>query len=707
QEDLHNGEINLVFNSGNGQQTGDQRNIAESSSFVGGAREPWMPEDVVGGDSSRVSVIGGTTADGERDYLIGSVITVNADAPPLGTEFGGWSGDAAPYIINDPTQPQVQLLIPRHDLSLVALFPSINNEYEAGQNFYAAQCAGCHGAQGQGDVAPALAGTGANWQLGDLTQYIQDFMPMDAAATCAGDEPGACAYETARLIVDEAWNSSNCTSSECDGSNLDARNLRLLTREEYLNSVRDIFGIDFDPSLMGPVPADGRYRNFDTASFLTAGNDRTLGYELVAEQVADLAISQSGFANLVSGCSDTNCVVDTLGFRLFRRPLAADEVSRYATLYSADDDGRLALQAMLMSPHFMYRSELGELDNASGLYRLTHYEIATLLSYTFWVTTPDDTLLLAASEASFDVAAQVDRLLADPRAQRGLRRFIGGWLINNQYPFPAINSADLIAAFKEETVGFVLENIRSNSAYSELLSANYTWANGTLAAHYGLDSSNSDWAMRTFAIDDPRSGSGLLGHGSFLASRTSTVNPAPIKRGVYVREVLMCQEFPPPAAADFNVVFEDSDSNREATARHTSDPACAACHQFIDGVGFGFERFGSDALYRTIETIGTGEQRAIDDSGHIKSLYTPATVMDPTSPSYDFYSVPELAALIASSDQGEACFARQFYRYVVGREEGTSDDLIIHRVSDDLRNGGGMRDMLRSLVLSDAFTLRR
>ncbi|WP_043320674.1 PQQ-dependent sugar dehydrogenase [Microbulbifer sp. HZ11] len=707
QQDLHNGQVNLVFNSGNGQQTGDQRNIGESSSFVGGAWEPWTPEGPVGGDTSRVSVIGGITADGGRDYAIGSVISVNADDAPLGTVFGGWSGDAAPYIVSDPSLPQVQLLIPQHDLSLVALFPSATNEYEAGQNFYAAQCANCHGDQGQGAVAQTLAGSGANWQLGELTQYIEDFMPMDAAASCTGDEAGACAFEVARLIVDEAWDSGSCSGSDCDGSNLDQRNLRLLTREEYLNSVRDIFAIDFDSSLMSSVPADGRYRNFDTASYLSADNDRTLGYEMVAEQVADLAIAQAGFMNLVSGCGDVPCVVDTLGFRLFRRPLQSAEITRYAGLYQSDDDGRLALQAMLMSPHFMYRSELGVLDSESGLYRLDNYEVATLLSYTFWATTPDDTLLLAATEAGFDIAVQVDRLLADPRAERGLRRFISGWLINNQYPFPAITDTDLVAAFKEETVGFVLENIRSNSAFGELLSANYTWANGDLAAHYGLDASGGDWAMRTFPAGDPRSGSGLLGHGSFLASRTSTVNPAPIKRGVYVREVLMCQEFPPPAAADFNVVFEDTDSNREATARHTSDPACAACHQFIDGVGFGFERFGSDALYRTIETIGTGEQREIDDSGSIKSLYTPATVMDPTSPSYDFYSVPELAGLIAGSDQGEACFARQFYRYVVGREEGASDDVIIHSTSEDLRNGGGMRDMLRALVLSDAFTLRR
>lgn len=708
EEDLHDGRVSLVFNNGNGQQSGDQRNIDESSSFDGDTWEPWTPEGPIGGDTSRLSVIGGSSDDGEQDFAIGSVIAVTADAPTLGTEFAGWSGDGAAYIVGDPSLPQVQLLIPRHDLSMVALFTSSDNEYEAGRNFYAAQCASCHGDRGQGDVGPVLAGIGDNWQLADLTQYIQDFMPMDATASCVGNQAGACAYETARLIVDDGWDVTTCDGSDCDGSSLGRRNLRLLTREEYLNSVRDIFAIDFDASLMDPVPVDGRFRNFDTASFLTAGKDRTLGYELVAEQVADMAVARDGFLGLVGGCGDVDCVVETLGFRLFRRPLTSAEIANYNHLYSSEDDGRLLLQAMLMSPHFMYRSELGELDTETGLYRLDNYEIATLLSYTFWVTTPDDSLLLAATEEDFDMVAQVDRLLSDPRAERGMRRFINGWLIDNQYPFPAITDPDLIAAFKEESVRFVLENIRSNAAFGELLSANYTWTNGELAEYYGLDSgAGSGWMIRTFPAEDPRSGAGLLGHGSFLASRASTVNPAPIKRGVYVREVLMCQEFPPPAAADFNVVFEDSDSNREATARHTSDPACASCHQFIDGVGFGFERFGSDALFRTIEIIGTGEEREIDDSGSIKSLYTPATVLDPNSTSYDFYSVPELANLIAGSDQGEACFARQFYRYVTGREEGASDDLIIHSVSEDLRSGGGMRDMLRTLAISEAFVLRR
>lgn len=705
---LHNGQIHVIFNDGNGQQSEDQRDIAESSSFTAGAWEPWTPEGQVGGDTSRLSVIGGTTATGERDFAIGSVVTITADAPPLGTVFGGWSGDAAPYIVGDPASSQVQLLIPRHDLTLTALFPGGENAYQPGLDFYAGQCASCHGDQGQGDVGPALAGTGANWELPALTQYIEDFMPVGNTQSCVGGQDGACAYEIARLIADEAWQTSSCNDSSCDGSTLDQRNLRLLTREEYLNTVRDIFGIAFDDALMDTVPVDGLFRNFDSASFLTAGNDRTLGYELVAEEVADTAVASQGFLSLGDSCANVDCVVDTLGFRLFRRPLSQTEIANYVPLYSAQDEGRVLLQAMLMSPHFMYRSELGVFDSATGLYKLDNFEIATLLSYAFWVTTPDDELLLAAADASFDVAAQADRLLADPRSERGLRRFIGGWLINNQYPFPAISDPNLIGSFKEESVRFVLENIRTNSAYSALLTANYTWADGALAAHYGLDtSSGNDWQQRTYDAADPRSGTGLLGHGSFLASRTSTANPAPIKRGVYVREVLMCQEFPPPAAADFNVVFEDTDSNREATSRHTSDPACASCHQFIDGVGFGFERFGSDALYRTIETIGTGEQRTIDDSGSIKSLYTPATVLDPLSPSFDFFSVMQLSDLIAGSDQGEACFARQFYRYVVGREEVANDELIIHAVSEDLRSGGGMRDMLRTLALSDAFTTRR
>jgi len=706
---LHNGAINVIFTNGSGAQTPDLSiNASASYSYASNSWTPWNPGGSGDNTLYRLSVIGGSTPDNERDFRAGTVVTIAADEAPYGTTFAGWTGDGLPYVFTDPTQTEVQLVVPAHGLSLQALFEG--DTHGPARDLYAGQCASCHGEQGKGGVAAALDNLheSSAWTVELLADYISVYMPMGTPNQCTGTNPGDCAYDIASMIIANAWDAPDaCSGTDCPaGQSLDARNLRLLTRTEYLNSVRDIFGIAFPDNLMNPVPADGRLRNFETASFLMADNERTLGYEMVAAEVADQVITDKGFAGLAPGCSDQPCVVERLGKKLFRRPLSNGEVSTYTALYDSTDAGRTLVQALLMSPHFMYRSELGVADTDTGLYRLTDYEIATLLAYTFWVTTPDDNLLAAADAGTLDIAAQVERLLADPRAERGLRRFASGWLIDNQYGFAAIQSPTLIAAFKEETLRFVVEAIKENKPFNELLTANYTWVNAELAAHYGMPAV-TDWTRSFYTPGEARSGAGLLGHGAFLASRTNTVNPAPIKRGVYVRQALMCQEFPPPAAADFNVVFEPSDSNRDATARHTSDPACASCHQFIDGVGFGFESFGSDALFRTIETLGNGDTRAVDASGAIKSLNSPETTLDPNSPAVAYNSIPELAALIADSGQGAACYSRQFYRYTLGRNETQLDEPIIRAYSADLRAGGGMRDMLIDLTLSDSFILRR
>ncbi len=708
-ESLHNGAINVIFTNGSGAQTPDLSITTSASySFASNSWTPWNPDGSGDNTLYRLSVIGGSTTDNERDFRPGTVVTIAADEAPYGTTFAGWTGDGLPYVFTDPTQTEVQLVVPAHGLSLQALFEG--DIHGPARDLYAGQCASCHGEQGKGGVAAALDNLheSSAWTVELLADYISVYMPMGTANQCTGTNPGDCAYDIASMIIANAWDAPDaCSGTDCPSvQSLDARNLRLLTRTEYLNSVRDIFGIAFPDNLMTPVPADGRLRNFETASFLIADNERTLGYEMVAAEVADQAITDKGFLGLAPGCGDQPCVVELLGKKLFRRPLSNDEVSTYTALYDSTDAGRTLVQALLMSPHFMYRSELGAADTDTGLYRLTDYEIATLLAYTFWVTTPDENLLAAADAGTLDIAAQVERLLADPRAERGLRRFASGWLIDNQYGFAAIQSPTLIAAFKEETLRFVVEAIKENKPFNELLTANYTWVNAELAAHYGMPAV-TDWTRSFHTSGEARSGAGLLGHGAFLASRTNTVNPAPIKRGVYVRQALMCQEFPPPAAADFNVVFEPSDSNRDATARHTSDPACASCHQFIDGVGFGFESFGSDALFRTIETLGNGDTRAVDASGAIKSLNSPETTLDPNSPAVPYNTIPELAALIADSGQGAACYSRQFYRYTLGRNETQIDEPIIRAYSADLRAGGGMRDMLIDLTLSDSFILRR
>jgi len=708
---LNNGTINVIFNNGAGAQTTNQLNIAQSSSYNGTAWTAWNAGNMNNGALSRLSVIAATTANNLRDFPVGTVVTVTANEAPYGTTFHGWSGDALPYVFSNPESTVIQLVIPDHALTLQALFTG-GDDYASARSLFASQCAGCHGVNGVGGVGGTLNTLHTNnaWTIPMLASYINDFMPKGAATQCVGTSPGDCAYDIANMIMNNGW-VAECSGSACQvGTSLDARNLRLLTREEYLNSVRDIFGINFAETVIAGVPADGRVRNYNTASFLVMTSDRNLGYQTAAQDIANQAITTKGFMGLVTGCSDVNCVVTKLGEKLFRRQLNITEVTKYAALYTTSDAGRTVVQGMLMSPNFLYRSEMGVLDSATGLYKLTNYEIATLLSYSFWVTTPDDIMLAAAASTNFDIEAQVNRLLADTtKAERGLRRFAQGWLINNQYPFPGISSATLVESFKEETIRFVMESIKANKPFNTMLTANYTYANTELAAYYGMTAVPANtWQQAYYPTTDARSGgTGLLGHGSFLASRSHTTKPSVIKRGVFVREALMCQEFPPPAAANFNIVVMPTDSNRDATSRHTSDPACQGCHQYIDGVGFGFERLGSNALLRATETLGDGTSRVVDASGAIKSLYSPETTMDPNSPAIAYNTLPELANLIANSGLGAACYSRQFYRYMIGRNEAASDEPIIRSYSTDVRGGGGMRDMLVDLTLANSFIMRR
>jgi len=350
---------------------------------------------------------------------------------------------------------------------------------------------------------------------------------------------------------------------------------------------------------------------------------------------------------------------------------------------------------------------MGTLDATTGLYRLNNYEIATLLSYTFWASTPDDTLLTAAAATTpLDIKAQVTRLLADARAERGLRRFAQGWLLNGRYGY--LVSSSLAANFDEETVRFAMETIKSDLPYTTLLTANYTYANAELAQYYKSGSVVSGWAKSTFLSTDPRSGTGLLGQGSFLATRVSSLeNPSPIKRGNYVRSVLMCQDLPPPQQAGLSLPKGPDDSNRTATMKHTNDPACQGCHQYLDGIGFGLESYGSNALFRTSETLLSGMTATIDASGTIKSLDSAEAKLDPNSAAMPYQSVSQLATLIANSGQGSACYSRQFYRYVTGRNEEAADENIIPVYSANMRAGGGMKQMLIDLASTPGFILRR
>jgi hypothetical protein len=379
-----------------------------------------------------------------------------------------------------------------------------------------------------------------------------------------------------------------------------------------------------------------------------------------------------------AGCADA--LVGDFGRRVFRRPLTDDEVDTYRALVSSEDtvDAGLsvAVQAMLVSPSFLYRSEIGE--PVGDAYKLTPWEVATALSYDLWGTTPDAALLDAAASGGLADAEGIEtearRLLADPRAREVVGAFALQWLNvesvvsteKNADVFPTFDAA-VRRAMAEETRQFVNHVVFDGSGqYDELLTAPYTFADANLAAYYGL--SGPSGADHVQVDLDPQQRVGLLSHGSVLSTHAYSDSTSPVRRGVFVRRQLLCQTLgtPPPNAGGIPEVDPNA-TTRERFDQHSSDPACSACHRYIDPVGYGFEAFDGAGAWRD-EDNGL----PVDDSGVLRGL---EVLIDGSET--EFVGLPELADLLANSQSAKQCFTRQYFRFARGYHEDEVDDCAV------------------------------
>jgi hypothetical protein len=412
-------------------------------------------------------------------------------------------------------------------------------------------------------------------------------------------------------------------------------------------------------------------------------------------------------------CAKT--VVTQLGKRAFRRPLTDAEVARHTgVLLGAGDFDKgvkAALRAMLTSPSFAYRSEVGE-RQPDGTYKLTPWETASALSYFFWGTMPDAALFDAAERGDLGTPTGIERearrLLASPRARATVSTFAEQWLGSESvgqvtksdalYPFPS----DIRAAMLEETRSFVTHVVFDGThSLDELFTADYTFANDALAKHYGLAAppaaaGASPTTLRQVKYADA-SRSGILGQGSILATTAHSDQTSPIRRGLFVRRRLLCQEFPaPPPNAGSVPQVDPAATTRERFAQHTANAFCKSCHQYIDDVGFGFERLDTIGRLRTTEAgkpiDAKGDMNDVEGLG--KGTHAP------------YASMGELGHIVASSDAAKTCVVRQVYRFARGRLD---DDIcetapIKQRFLD---KGGDLRELMIAVATDAAFVVRK
>ena len=412
--------------------------------------------------------------------------------------------------------------------------------------------------------------------------------------------------------------------------------------------------------------------------------------------------------------------VRRFGQRAFRRPLSPEETARYVALLRGRPSFvagvKATVVALLQSPHFLYRSELGE-PQPDGSYRLTDPETASALSY-FLTAGPPDAALYAAAESgelrtAAGLARQARRLLTSPETREGAQaqaaELVLLWLGADavlQSPksavlFPSFDDT-LRRSLAEETRRFVRHVLFEDTSAQAgtlggLLTADYSFLNDALARHYGIAGSFTSALQKQALTGSPRAG--LLGHGSVLASYAHSDQSSPIKRGLFIRRRLLCQELPaPPPNAGGVPKVDPGATTRERFRQHSDSAFCRSCHRLIDPVGFGLERFDAVGAYREREN-----GQPIDPGGDLGDVE--ALGADTHAP---YQSLRELAQVLAGSERAHACLSRQVLRYAHGQPEDVAEDLCALRSLKQRFDASGRKipELLVAITQLPEFVLR-
>jgi len=303
--------------------------------------------------------------------------------------------------------------------------------------------------------------------------------------------------------------------------------------------------------------------------------------------------------------------------RAWRRPASSAEISRLVKLVrfamerGADFDAgiRLAVQATISSPHFLFRVELDESpDDPGAVRRLNDFELASRLSYFLWSSMPDDELFAQARKNTLrkNLDAQVRRILADPKSQALVDNFAGQWfqLRNLEMTSPNKNlfpqfSPELRRAMQEETLRFFSYVMRENRSVLELVDADYTFLNEPLARFYGIHGVEGNEFRQVSLTNSPRGG--VIAQASVLTLTSNPTRTSPVKRGKWIMENILGTPPPEPPAG---VPMLDNQTQltgslRERMEQHRADPNCAVCHRTMDQLGFAFENFDAVGAWRT------------------------------------------------------------------------------------------------------------
>jgi hypothetical protein len=512
---------------------------------------------------------------------------------------------------------------------------------------------------------------------------------------------------------------------------------RRLNRMEYNNTLRDLFGIDFNVGDLLPSEGGGG-EGFDNAGATLFITPVLIEKYLEAADVvvsslmpADSSHDSKRDANIrrkltearkslfiavpgkeISARSAAQKILEKLLPRAFRRPVLPDEINRSLATFdkaltrgdSYDQALKVTLKSVLISPNFLFLIESP--PEKQGIFRLGHYEIASRLSYFLWSSMPDETLLKVASEGKLHdesvLREQVRRMLRDSKSKGFAEGFGAQWLgirtlgvtvRPDARTYPEFNP-ELAAAMREETILFFDALVREDRSLLDIVQADFTFLNEKLANHYKISGVKGP-EMRRVTLDDPFR-RGVLGHASILTVTSFPHRTSPVLRGRWILEELLGAEVPPPPP-DAPVLNEreKKDENltfRQKLEKHRSKPECASCHSRMDPLGFGLENF--DAIGRWRTELGG---KPVDTEGVMPTGET-------------FRGPLELKSLLLEKRKPEFLrnVSRKALGYALGREVRKVDLQVVNDCVDALqKDDNRFSTMIETIVVSVPFTHRK
>ncbi len=546
------------------------------------------------------------------------------------------------------------------------------------------------GATQNGTVAPPGAGTGT----GTIPGMTSIPGAGSGTANGSGAVPGA-----------------GTTTSPSSGPRDPGRVLiRQLNSREYDNTVRDLLGTAQQPGLTFLNDEPSFAFDNDAGQQLVSPVQAGL-YQQAAESLAAEAITGANRAKLITcdlaiaGDTCGKSIITTFGAKAYRRPLTTAEVTNYLALMAAartagataDVAVRTAVEAFLQSPIFLFRPETEADPTSLTPHTVGPYEMASRLSYLLYRSMPDQVLFDAAAAgklaAPADVLAQLTRMLADPKAtfsQDFSAQWIGARSLESiQFDitvFPKFTPV-LAASMKSELTSFFDDFVKENLPVNQLLTANFSYIDSTLATHYGLPAVGSGGVKKT-TLNSPQRG-GLFTMAGPLAVTSYMTRTSLVKRGAWIMSQFLCQDPPPPPN---NVPPLPTDTvmgtQRQILEMHRAAPSCAGCHVIMDNLGMALENYDGIGAWRTTDTNGA----AIDANGMLGTA--------------TFNGGKELSAVIAADPRLAPCVSRKMLGYALGRIPLASDEPYVGDLAAGTSSGPpGVRDILTRLVASDPFNM--